>query len=110
METCKRRRSSSPRIRRATSWWPPTTGRRRKDHRLLPAQKKDSSCEGIAARTRRSRSTRTTWRRLIFKNILLRMQANAETDRAKQDALIKEADELRNKAMELNKRKASGKS
>ena len=47
---------------------------------------------------------------LTYKNILLRMQANTETDRAKQDALIKEADEIRNKDMELNKRKASGKS
>ena len=47
---------------------------------------------------------------LTYKNILLRMQANTETDRAKQDALIKQADEIRNKAMELNKRKASGKS
>ena len=45
---------------------------------------------------------------LVYKNILLRRQANLETDRKKQEGLIKQADELRNRAMELNKKKSSG--
>ena len=44
---------------------------------------------------------------LTYKNILLRMQANLETDLKKRQILIDEADQLRNKATELNKKKAS---
>jgi hypothetical protein len=36
------------------------------------------------------------------------MQGNLETDMARRTALYKEADELRNKAMELTKRKTAG--
>ena len=45
---------------------------------------------------------------LVYKNLLLRLQANMEKDPAKQQALIKEADELRDKAEELRKQKAAG--
>jgi hypothetical protein len=45
---------------------------------------------------------------LTYKNILLRMQANTETDTAKQQALLREADKLRDRAMELRKQKAAG--
>jgi len=44
---------------------------------------------------------------MTYKNILLRMQANTEKDPAKQKQLLDEADKLRNKAMELQKKKAS---
>lgn len=44
---------------------------------------------------------------LTIKNIVLRLQANAERDQAKQKALIAEADRLRNRAMELQKSQAS---
>jgi TonB family protein len=40
---------------------------------------------------------------LVYRNILLRVQANMETDPAKQQALIAEADGLRNRALELQK-------
>lgn len=43
---------------------------------------------------------------LTIKNIVLRLQANAEKDPAKQKALINEADRLRDKAMELQKTQA----
>jgi tetratricopeptide (TPR) repeat protein len=44
---------------------------------------------------------------LTIKNIILRLQANAERDPKKQKALIAEADRLRNKAMELQKSQAA---
>ena len=45
---------------------------------------------------------------LTYKNLLLRLQANLEKDPAKQQALIKEADKLRDEAMELKKKKIAG--
>ena len=45
---------------------------------------------------------------MVYKNILLRMQANATTDRAEQDALIAEADELRERAEELRLARIAG--
>ena len=44
---------------------------------------------------------------LTFKNILLRLKGNNEKDLKKREALFSEADELRNRAQELNKKKAS---
>ena len=40
---------------------------------------------------------------LVYKNILLRQQAHLEKDPAKQKELINQADQLRNKAMQLQK-------
>jgi tetratricopeptide (TPR) repeat protein len=45
---------------------------------------------------------------LVYKNLLLRLQANLEKDPSKQQALIKQADQLRDKAQELRKQKAAG--
>jgi tetratricopeptide (TPR) repeat protein len=45
---------------------------------------------------------------LVYKNLLLRLQANIEKDPAKQQALIKQADTLRDKAEEIKNRKAKG--
>jgi hypothetical protein len=45
---------------------------------------------------------------LVYKNLLLRLQANMEKDPAKQQQLIKDADKLRDKAQELRKQKAAG--
>ncbi len=45
---------------------------------------------------------------LVYKNLLLRLQANLEKDPAKQQALIKEADQLRDRAQELKKKKVAG--
>jgi tetratricopeptide (TPR) repeat protein len=81
-----------------------------KDHRLAPAQKKEFIMKGLEATDKAISLNPEYAEALTYKNILLRMQANTETDRQKQEALIKEADEIRNKAMELNKKKASGKS
>ena len=45
---------------------------------------------------------------LVFKNLFLRLQANLEGNRARQQALLKEADQLRDRAEELRKQKAAG--
>jgi hypothetical protein len=45
---------------------------------------------------------------VTYKNLLLRLQANMEKDPKKQQALIKEADELRQKAIELQKKRTAG--
>ena len=44
---------------------------------------------------------------IAYKNLLLRLQANLIKDPAKQQALIKEADQLRDKAEEMRKAKSS---
>jgi tetratricopeptide (TPR) repeat protein len=79
-----------------------------KDHRLATAQKRDFILRGIEATDKAISLNPEYAEALTYKNILLRMQANTETDRAKQAALLKEADQIRNKAMELTKKKASG--
>lgn len=45
---------------------------------------------------------------VAYKNLLLRLQANLEKDPAKQQALLREADQLRDRATELRKQKAAG--
>ena len=80
----------------------------RKDHRLTPKVAKEYVLKGIEAENKALALNRDYVDAMVYKNILLRRLANYETDRAKQDQLIKEADELRNKAMELNKKKATG--
>ena len=45
---------------------------------------------------------------LVYKNLLLRLEANIEKDPARQQALIKQADQLRDKAQEIRKAKAAG--
>ena len=45
---------------------------------------------------------------LVYKGLLLRLQANNEKDSAKQQSILKEADTLRDKAEELRKAKAAG--
>lgn len=45
---------------------------------------------------------------LVYKNLLLRLEANLEKDVSKQQALIKQADQLRDQAEQLRKVKAQG--
>jgi tetratricopeptide (TPR) repeat protein len=45
---------------------------------------------------------------MVYKNILLRMQANVTQNQEEQDALIAEADELRDRADEIRKERAAG--
>jgi tetratricopeptide (TPR) repeat protein len=45
---------------------------------------------------------------ITYKNLLLRLQANLEKDVARQQALIREADRLRDQALELRKKQQTG--
>ncbi len=45
---------------------------------------------------------------IVYKGLLLRLQANMEKDRNKQQALLKEADALRDRAKALQKAKQAG--
>jgi tetratricopeptide (TPR) repeat protein len=80
----------------------------RKDHRLPPATAKEYVLKGIEAENKALSLNADYIDAMIYKNILLRHQAKFETDREKQKQLIDEADRLRDKAMELNRKKATG--
>jgi tetratricopeptide (TPR) repeat protein len=79
-----------------------------KDHTLPNPKKKEYIVKGIEATNRALALNRDYIEALTYKNILLRMQANLEPDLAKRGELMKEADEIRNRAMELTKQKTSG--
>ena len=79
-----------------------------KDHRLTPAQKKDFIMKGIEATDKALALNPDYSDALTYKNILLRMEGNEETDMTKRKQLYDEADRLRNRAIELNKKKAAG--
>lgn len=79
-----------------------------KDHRLNDKQKREYILKGIEASDRALALNPDYIEALTYKNILLRMQGNLETDLDKRKQLYAQADELRNRAMELNKKKAAG--
>src|SRR4029079_9464036 len=75
----------------------------RKDFRLTPPQKKDYALKGIAAEDKALSLNPSYVDAMIVKNILMRPQANAEKDPAVQKQLISGADELRSKAIAIQK-------
>ena len=78
-----------------------------KDHRLATAEKKEYIQQGIAAADKALALNPDYAEALTYKNLLLRMLGNEETDLAKRAALYKEADELRNRAIDLNKKRVA---
>ena len=88
----------------ATYYWE----KAQKDHRLTPAQKKEYIQKGIEASDRALQLNPDYIEALTYKNILLRMAGNLETDMAKRKALYDEADRLRSRAMDLGKKKSAG--
>jgi tetratricopeptide (TPR) repeat protein len=79
-----------------------------KDKRLTPAQQADYISKGLEATNKALKLNPDYVDAMTFKNILLRLQGNLEKDLKKREALFKEADALRDRATELNKKKASG--
>ena len=79
-----------------------------RDHRLAKKEKVEYLQKGIDAEDKALSLNPNYAEAMTYKNILLRLQANETTDPKRQQELIREADDLRNKAMELNKKKASG--
>lgn len=79
-----------------------------RDHRISKPEKLDYLQKGVEATDKALALNPDYAEALTYKNILLRLQANETTDRKKQQQLIDEADKLRNRAIELNKRKGAG--
>jgi tetratricopeptide (TPR) repeat protein len=74
-----------------------------KDFRLTPAQKKDYNEKGIEAEDKALKLNPNYIDALVYKGILLRQLAFFEKDPAKQKEMINDAEQLRNKAMQLQK-------
>ena len=79
-----------------------------KDSRLRDAEKKDYVLKGIASVDRALQIKPDYAEGMVYKGLLLRLQANLEKDAAKQQALIKEAVSLHDKAEDIRKKKATG--
>jgi tetratricopeptide (TPR) repeat protein len=79
-----------------------------RDFKLKESEKKDYIQKGLAAVDHALQLKPDYMEALVYKNLLLRSQALLEKDKAKQDALLKEADKLRDRAQELRKQKAAG--
>jgi tetratricopeptide (TPR) repeat protein len=79
-----------------------------RDFKLKEAEKRAFVGKGVEAVDHALQIKPDYMEALVYKNLLLRLQANMEKDQAKQQQLIKEADRLRDKAQELRKQKAAG--
>ncbi len=79
-----------------------------RDARLKDTEKRDYVEKGIGEIDKALAIKADYIEALVYKGLLLRLQANLEKEPAKQQALIKEATMLRDKAESLRKKKASG--
>jgi tetratricopeptide (TPR) repeat protein len=79
-----------------------------RDFRLTDDQKMSYVQSGIGAIDKAIELKADYEEALVYKNLLLRLQANLEKDRGRQLALLKQADQLRDKAQELRKQRAAG--
>jgi tetratricopeptide (TPR) repeat protein len=89
----------------ATFYWEKAN----KDYRLSAADKRDYIMKGLGMEDKALSLNPDYMEAMTYKNILLRMQANTEKDPQKQKDLLNEADKLRNKVIEAQKRKQTGK-
>jgi tetratricopeptide (TPR) repeat protein len=79
-----------------------------RDFRLKEPEKKEFVLKGIEQVDKALQLKSDYMEALTYKNLLLRLQANLEKDTAKQAALLKEADKLRDQALDLQKKQAAG--
>ncbi len=79
-----------------------------RDFRLAEDEKQEYVMSGLEAIDKALDLREGYVEALVYKGILLRLQANTETDLEIQEALIEEADELRDRAEEIQKREAAG--
>ncbi len=89
----------------AVFYWDKSRG----DFRLSEAVKRDYIQKGLAMEDKALGLNPDYLEALTYKNILLRLKANITTDLAERKRLIDEADKLRNRVMDAQKRKATGK-
>jgi len=88
----------------ATYYW----DKANRDFRLTDKEKIQYVMDGLGAVDKAISIKDDYMEAIAYKNLLLRLQANLEKDPKKQQALLKEADTLRDRATELRKQKASG--
>jgi tetratricopeptide (TPR) repeat protein len=79
-----------------------------RDFRLKDPEKRAYIEKGLAATDKALEIKGDYLEAIVYKGLLLRLQANMEKDRAKQQALLKEADTLRDRAKALQKAKQAG--
>jgi tetratricopeptide (TPR) repeat protein len=79
-----------------------------RDARLKEADKKELVQKGLQSVDHALQIKPDYAEALVYKGLLLRLQATFEKDRDKQQALLKQAEQLSNKANELRKQKAAG--
>jgi tetratricopeptide (TPR) repeat protein len=79
-----------------------------RDFRLKDAEKRAYIEKGLAATDKAIQIKDDYLEAIVYKGLLLRLQANLEKDRTKQQALLKEADALRDRAKALQKAKQAG--
>jgi tetratricopeptide (TPR) repeat protein len=79
-----------------------------RDFRLKEPEKKEFVMKGLEQVDKALQLKPDYMEALTYKNLLLRLQANLEKDQAKQSALLKEADKLRDQALDLQKKQAAG--
>jgi tetratricopeptide (TPR) repeat protein len=79
-----------------------------RDARLKDTDKKEFVLKGIEAVDHAIQIKPDYAEALVYKGLLLRLEANMEKDPAKQKQLLQDADKLRDKANDLRKQKAAG--
>jgi tetratricopeptide (TPR) repeat protein len=79
-----------------------------RDFRLPEAEKRKYIESGIQSEDKAIGLKNDYFEAITYKNLLLRLQANVEKDPAKQQALLREADKLRDQAQELRKKQQAG--
>src|SRR5215471_16209570 len=89
----------------ATFYWEKAN----KDYRLSPTEKRDYIMKGLAMEDKALGLNPDYMEAITYKNILLRLEAHDEKDPAKQKLLLDEADKLRNKVIDAQNRKKTGK-
>jgi hypothetical protein len=75
---------------------------------LRDDEKREQVVRGLAAVEKALSIKKDYMDALVYKGLLLRLQANLEKDPAKQQALIKEAEALQGQAEEVRKKRAAG--
>ena len=89
----------------ATFYWEKAN----KDYRLSAAEQKGYIMKGLAMENKALDLNPNYMEAMTYKNILLRLQARVEKDPKVQKDLIDEADKLRNKVIDAQKKKQTGK-
>lgn len=88
----------------ATYYWDKTF----RDKTLKDPEKREYISKGLEATDKAIRIKSDYLEAIVYKGLLLRLQATIEKDRKQQEALLREADQLRDRAKSLQKVKATG--